>query len=179
MSPKPLFAFQRTKDKALLAGVLAVPKLDLDLDTPSDQELVRSLATLLVKRSHDGRLPEHPVFVWPDGSLSPDFGSDGEGKWLNACTAVGIFTLLILIRRTRRIRSSLRLMFSKGLNTRTAEGNSQMTKTLIVTVEASTETALEDLIETLARVACDVSNSFEDENAHIFISEAATGLGAR
>jgi hypothetical protein len=90
MSPKPLFAFQRTKDKALLAGVLAVPKLDLDLDTPSDQELVRSLATLLVKRSHDGRLPEHPVFVWPDGSLSPDFGSDGEGKWLNACTAVGI-----------------------------------------------------------------------------------------
>jgi phenylpyruvate tautomerase PptA (4-oxalocrotonate tautomerase family) len=54
-----------------------------------------------------------------------------------------------------------------------------MTKTLIVTVEASTETALEDLIETLARVACDVSNSFEDENAHIFISEAATGLGAR
>lgn len=47
------------------------------------------------------------------------------------------------------------------------------TKTLTVIVEASTAEMVERLIGDLARVACDVSNSVDDEDASIIIAEAA------
>lgn len=42
-------------------------------------------------------------------------------------------------------------------------------KYLTVTIEASSEVMAEDLIEQLARSACDIANSTEDDKAHIWI----------
>ncbi len=47
---------------------------------------------------------------------------------------------------------------------------------LMVIVEASTEVGVAGLIDDLARAACDVSNSSEDDNASIIIEECYYNL---
>ena len=44
-------------------------------------------------------------------------------------------------------------------------------KTLTVIVEASNLGVIEEMVESLARSACDVSNSTEDEKAHVTVLE--------
>jgi hypothetical protein len=46
-----------------------------------------------------------------------------------------------------------------------------MKAVLVVEVEGSTPKIVEDLIESLARVACDIVNSTMDDEAHIWITE--------
>ena len=45
------------------------------------------------------------------------------------------------------------------------------TLTLRVVIEASTKEQVQDMLESLARSACDIANSTDDDNAHIWISE--------
>lgn len=44
-------------------------------------------------------------------------------------------------------------------------------KYLIVIVQASTPEMIEELVESLARSACDIVNSTDDDNAHIIIED--------
>ena len=46
------------------------------------------------------------------------------------------------------------------------------TRVLRVLITASTSEGIDDLIESLARSACDVVNSTEDDDAHIWISDS-------
>lgn len=46
-----------------------------------------------------------------------------------------------------------------------------MTITLAITIEASTEEIAREMLDQLARVACDIANSTTDDDAHIWIDE--------